>query len=169
MMTQAEGRTMPKVTLYVKDAYADIWERARKLTDDSEESLSTLVSEALKAAVEQREAAQREAEEVRNVIEELKARMEPVEVEVDEPRKQVVRFTGTLLASSPDPEEEIYMTRGGKIIVFGQLADGSNSYYIFDSIEDLKEATDNDRVRLSQEMISEAFETLGKPFVVEIE
>jgi hypothetical protein len=47
--------TMPKATLYVKDADAATWERAKALTGDTEESLSSVVSELLRSYVERQE------------------------------------------------------------------------------------------------------------------
>jgi hypothetical protein len=46
---------MPRVTLYVKDTDIEVWNRARALSNDSDESLSSLVSEGLRLAIQQRE------------------------------------------------------------------------------------------------------------------
>jgi hypothetical protein len=51
-----------KVTRYVEDADAATWERAKALTGDTEESLSSVVSELLRSYVERQEAL-RSAEE----------------------------------------------------------------------------------------------------------
>src|SRR5258708_32901745 len=57
-----EEAHMPKVTLYVKDGDAPVWDRAKALTGDTEESLSSVVSELVKSYVDGQES-RRTAEE----------------------------------------------------------------------------------------------------------
>ena len=56
-MGATKGTFVPKVTLYVKDSDAPIWEKARALAGAGDESLSALVTDALRQRVELLEAA----------------------------------------------------------------------------------------------------------------
>jgi hypothetical protein len=121
--------SMPKVTLYVKDADSNIWERARKLAGDSD-SLSRIVTEALAAYVPQREAIV--------ALEKRSARkMKAVELKGIVPggiAPQKVRFVGALLFSLPKTvyrrleasknaeieqvgTTDLYLTGGGTLVV----------------------------------------------------
>ena len=160
--TQLEGKIVPKITLYVRDAYADVWDRARKLTDDSDDSLSSFVSDALKDAVERKEEEQ-QAESA------LADRMEPVELELygrrNQDHSQTVRFTGVLLAQDEREIYSIYQTKGGKFVLHVDTPLDGSSHSVYDSLEELQEADE----KLDQGLLADAFEAVGRPFIIDID
>src|SRR6187200_2318353 len=103
----AEVSRMPKVTLYVKDADAPIWERARQLAGDS---LSSVVCRALSAYVaEQEEMARAKRHAEMNTAEVT------IDVEPDGRPARKVRLVGTLAHEAVNGDA--YITTSGKIVL----------------------------------------------------
>ena len=128
-MTTTEVTTMPKVTLYVKDADEAIWERARKIAG---ESLSAIVSQALAEYV----AAQEQKAAALETLREEATTHVLDHVPEDGPARKV-RFTGILVHEFMDSglhTYEFYLTTSGKVIEANDVA--GLSAIVYDSYED---------------------------------
>lgn len=112
-MTTTEVSRMPKVTLYVKDADAPVWERARQLAGDS---LSSVVGRALSEYVEQEETRLK----AKSALEREATAVE-IDVEPKERPKRKVKFRGVLAAEGDVAFSgmylDAYVTTSGKIVV----------------------------------------------------
>jgi hypothetical protein len=108
-MTPVEAPRMPKVTLYVKEADEPIWDRARQLAGDS---LSSIVSRALAAYVEEQETRAKAQTEMQRAAETVTLLVEPH----DRPTRKV-RFTGVLAHESNAGGTHAYVTTSGKVVL----------------------------------------------------
>ena len=78
---------------------------------------------------------------------------------------QTVRFTGACLARDESQTTAIYMTKGGRFVLhFDSALDGS-THKVYDSLEELRE----DREDLDDGLLADAFEAVGRPFVIHID
>lgn len=162
---------MPRVTLYVREADQEVWERAKALAG-GEESLSAVVSEALRQYVERWERQEKAREK-------LQQQMEPIELKVnawrgnepDHRRTYRVRFTGTLVGTT-DPDgwrsgdwTEVYLTEGGNLVVYGSWKD----FLFYKKCEDFDELIESYGQRLGEDVLAEIAEAMGEDYAVEIE
>lgn len=134
---------MPRVNVYVKPDDMALWEEAKKLAG-SEDSLSGLVTEALRDFVGRREAEKRYGLQMRPYDLPVSVVDLPGETKVLER----VRFVGALVASriwpydeddEHQPNYQIYLTKGGKLILYVKFADKpvTGQYQTFDSLDAL--------------------------------
>lgn len=155
---ESRGPSMPRVTLYVKDSDAGIWDRARALTSGSEDSLSSFVSDALQVAVMRRERQLRADRENADHFETIE--LEGVEpADLSQPKK--LRFVGLLVHE--DKGSTVYITRGKKIVVESG-PDGALN--VFDSFEDFEEVAKSYK---NTSVIHEVADALGEQYFEEIE
>lgn len=156
-MPVAEVNRMPKVTLYVKDADAPLWERARQLAGDS---LSSIVSRALAAYVEEQErraAAQSALERGAATV--------TLEVEPDEGPSRKVRFTGVLAYEGEESiHQDAYVTTSGKVVIAHFIDDGQiGSLTVFDSYKQFLSTNPSTVVGAA------VAETIGEEWIEEID
>jgi hypothetical protein len=154
---------MPKVTLYVKDADQEVWDRAKRLGDGSGESLSSFVSEALRAAVQRRD-------EALEVAASVAGRMEQVELQLHGPlndhHTQTVRFTGVCVAMDDSRTIKIYMTRGGRFVLHFDHPKEGATHKVYRRLEDLR---DEYKDVMDERLIADAFGAVGRPYVIDID
>lgn len=162
--TETERRPpVPRVTLYVRDSDAGVWDRARALSAGSEESLSSLATEGLAIVVERRERQAR-------LDSENADRMEQVELEgvdwhdAEKPRR--LRFVGVV--ASEQGRYVTYITRAKKVVLEYVDPLTPNQLAIFDSFDDFKEQT-ADRFELDPSLLTETADALGEDYYEEIE
>jgi len=159
-MSTAEVLRMPKVTLYVKDADAPIWERARQLAGDS---LSSIVSLALAAYVDEQETKARAGSALQRDAVPMTLDVEPE----DGPRRKV-RFTG-VLAYEGDAHEalDVYVTTSGKIVLAHNARFASDmrtvSVTIFDTYQEFLSSDPNPNAGAG------VAEVLGEEWIEEID
>lgn len=165
--------TQDKITLYVRKQDRELWERARALAG-GEASLSALVADALKEYVE-REERRREAEQ------QIEEEMQDYELEIYGPGQAsyTLKFRGTLLAADENyvGGPEIYITKAGKFVLYDyDRLEGWASYWLFDSLNDLVAWVEEGRAkedryfeRITDVLLAEAAERLGKDLVIEID
>jgi hypothetical protein len=164
------GARMPKVMLYVSDADAAIWERARDLAGDGD-SLSAIVSRALAAYVEQREREQRAEDSLQNSMREYLLLHESDD---DTPRK--FRFTGALIHTSSEGHGRItrvYLTKARRIVVEAENRSGNSRVDVYDGFEDFAENSRTqdpavDRDEYAKAMLVDVSEALGREWVEDI-
>jgi hypothetical protein len=153
---------MPKVTLYVKDVDAPIWERARQLAGDS---LSSIVGRALAAYVT--------AEENRATAQtalERKAQSIVIDVEPEEGPSRKVRLTGVLAAEGIKTNRymiDAYVTTSGKIVLL-ENAQGisglrAESVRVFEDYDEFLQAEP------TEELGAAIAEALGEEWIEEID
>ena len=163
MDASTEQRTaVPRVTLYVRDADTPTWDRARALLEgDDENSLSSLVTEALLALVERRER-ERKAET------ELRDSMETIELSgLDWRNRELprrLRFTGVFVHE--DGTAAFYLTQAKKIVMEVSEA-GETLLHVFDDFYDFREAAE--RLQIVERAIQPVAEALGVEHFEEIE
>lgn len=154
--------TVPRVTLYVREADAPVWDRARALTSGSEDSLSSLVTEGLTQVVERRE---RQLRAEKNTSD----RMGPVELngvdwyDEDKPRK--LRFSGVVV--SEQGRAAVYITRGKKVVVEVVDRMGSTRIVVFDSFEEFRDT--REQLDLDPSSIIETADAMGEEYYEEID
>jgi hypothetical protein len=157
----AGGTFVPKVTLYVKDTDALVWENARALAGAGDESLSALVTDALRERVERLEA-QRKIEGGHNTT---------ITLAVGAPEKKV-RFTGRLIASRrlDGVETQIYQMKDGRIVWFQEHEKG-NVYDIHESLEALADKTMGQGGVLDDVtvLLEHAFAAAGEEFLIDLD
>lgn len=154
---------MPKITLYVKDDQLQAWERARSLSSESGTSLSTFVSEAIERAVSSRDAelADKSARTRQMELVELQLRGT-----LNDNRLQTIRFTGSCIARDESQSIRIFTTKGGKFVLhFDHPVEGS-TYKAYDTLDALRE---DYKDVMDDQLITDAFAAMGKPFVIEID
>lgn len=162
--TVVQRASMPKVTLYVKDSDATVWDRARVLVSGGDEdSLSSLVTEALSLLVDRRER-EREAEKV------MADRLESVELDgVDGrdpniPRR--IRFKGMLAHESRDTS--FYVTKGKQIVAETQAGDHS-AISVFENFDELKTAVDRGGSWKDDAVLDAVAQALGEDYYEDID
>jgi len=99
----------------------------------------------------------------------LTDRMEAVELEswgaANGYHEQTVRFTGARLAQDESQINTVCLTKGGKFILhFDSPVEGS-AHKVYDSLEELRE----DREDLDEGLLADAFEAVGRPFIIDID
>ncbi len=157
---------MPKVTLYVRDEDQPVWARAHALAAKMEDSLSAIVTEALRRYLDQkeREHAARAA---------WAGKMQPVELRVDHGAQFTVRFTGTRLATlrqQDGKERTVYLTAAGKLVYYEQLTEDVGAYEVFDSFDALQHALVRSEGPMAvDEFLARVAEALGTEFVLHID
>lgn len=161
-----EVYSMPKKTIYIRLGDIELWEKAEKLAG---ESLSALLIEALRQYVEKRERELKAREERQTEMENVTLEITPVDGAtgfVLSNRAYKVQFTGTLLGSTSGiPRYDVYLTKGGKLIVYYTATDIAG-YEEFDTLEDLaNEYAD----KLGDDIMTEIADALGEEYVVKIE
>ena len=158
---------MPKVTLYVREAEQDLWERAKALAG-GEESLSSIVTEALREYVKRKEREREAQSKLQDAMSEVV--LQVAYVTGDGPRGSYkIRFVGVKLAEGEDPDTgdtfEIYMTRSGRFVLYGYHAGGDFFYHnVYNSFEELSK-----RSGVPADVLADAAEAIGKEYVVDIE
>lgn len=153
-MTAAEVSRMPKVTLYVKEADEPIWERARQLAGDS---LSSIVSRALEAYVDEQESRARAQSAV-----ESEAAPVTLDVEPTERPSRKVRFTGVLAHEGNAGTADAYVTTSGKVVIARFVGFRTESVEVYDTYDEFV-ASEPD-----EELGAAVAETLGKEWIEEI-
>ncbi len=152
---------MPRVTLYVKDSAAQVWERAKALVGDGDESLSSLVTEALEALVSRRE---REVAATAKLREQMK-QIDLAGFDFDDPgQPRNLRFVGVCVGKVG--EAAAYVTRGHKIITESS-GQGGNYYSVFNSFDELRVHEVGEE--MDQELMSRIADSLGARYIEEIE
>lgn len=154
---------MPKVTLYVKDADLEVWDRAKRLTGDSSDSLSSFVSEALRAAVVRKGQALGAAASVTGRMEPLELRLHGI---LNDHHAQTVRFTGACVAEDESRTIRIYMTKGGKFVLHFDHPQEGATHKVYRRLEDLR---DEYKDVMDERLIADAFAAIGRPFVIDID
>lgn len=144
MVDAAEVTGMPKVTLYMKDADAPIWERARQLA--GENGLSAVVSRALAAYVNEHEKRATATSEL-----ERRATTITLQAQPDGGPQRKVRFTGVRAGESD--QFDAYVTTGGKVV----LDDRDGGVFVCDGYEDFTAMSPEDN-----EIRAAVAESLGK-------
>lgn len=162
-MTVAEVSRMPKVTLYVRDADAPVWEKARHLAGDS---LSSIVSRALAAYVDEEETRAR----AKNAIERDAVSI-TLDVQPDDERpRRKVRFTGVLAHEGEESHSyaDAYVTTSGKVILAIQIPSmvglRTDRVVVYESFDDFA-ASANPHL----ETKAAVAEILGEEMIEEIE
>ena len=155
------GTCVPKVTLYVKDCDAPVWEKARALAGAGDESLSALVTDALRQRVERLEAQRKiEAGDITTIT-----------LAVGDPEKKV-RFTGRLLVSRRlgGAETQIYQMKDGRIVWFQQRRNG-NLYELYESLAKLADKTMSQGVVTDEDtaLLEEASAAAGEEFLIDLD
>jgi hypothetical protein len=157
----AGGTCVPKVTLYVKDSDAPVWGKARALAGAGDESLSALVTDALRQHVERLEAHQK-IEAGNTTI---------ITLAVGHPEKKV-RFTGRLLVSRRlgGAETQIYQMKDGRIVWFQQHRNG-NVYDIYQSLVTLADKMMSQGVVTNEDtdLLEEASAAAGEEFLIDLD
>lgn len=153
---------MPRVTLYIKDSDAAIWDRARALTSGSEDSLSSLVSEALDLLVTKREQLQQRA---------AGDTMEAIELEgvdrFDNEKPRKMRFVGVLAVEGSN--FDIYITRGRKVILEERSPIAENRLSVWDSFNEFRDEVESERLPLSAAELTQVAEAMGIEYVEDID
>lgn len=156
---------MARVTLYIREADRDVWEKAKALAG-SDDSLSGVVVEALRDYVENEERR-------RNAKDECDQEMKPVELLVNvrnqhtgkfTAAKRKVRFVGVLLYSLGP--RRVYLTRGGKLVSYCEDSSGIGWCDEYETIDDLAEA---EREFLGDDALAEIAESMGEEYITEID
>ena len=153
-----------RVTLYVKDAAAGIWERAKKVTEEDDESLSGFVTDAVLTAVERRER-EREATKARGAaIEEIE--LKGVDYHKDEMVRRL-RFRGVLVLENPGAKASFYVTAGKKVVVehWSPIPNGQPALELFDSYQEFLDESE----RFDAEAINAVADAVGEEYLEEIE
>ena len=159
---------MPRVTLYVREADEELWERAKALAGDAE-SLSAMVTEALREYVTRKERAMAAREATTAAMQEIELEVNVESGGMLTARTHKVRFTGALLAESGVDYggfdyHAIYVTRGGRFVLYTRGEDG-RLYRVYDTLDRLARANRH----LPKELLARAAEALGEEYVVEID
>lgn len=154
------GRSpVPRVTLYVKDSDAPIWDRARALVSTDENSLSAFVTEALETLVVKRERQQQAGDT-------LDAQLESIEISgvdwFNDERPKRVRFKGALAHESG--QATYYVTKGKQVVVEFAHPTGKDRIRVFESFDEFKEASDGD-----PETIQAVADAIGEDYFEEID
>lgn len=152
-MTATEVARMPKVTLYVKDSDAPIWDKARQIAGDS---LSSIVSRALAAYVEQDEM-RKQAE---SALEKQASRIE-FDVDPDDRPKRRVGFTGVLVFEGRD--DDVYVTTSGKVIRTSTFGSRVEEMLVYDDFDDFEAS------KPGEEAIAAVAAALGVRWVQELD
>ncbi|BAS29381.1 hypothetical protein [Limnochorda pilosa] len=156
---------MPKkVTLYVRDGDGQLWERAKALAG-GDDSLSGLVTEALRRYVDEQERKQAARQEVKDRMREYVLETTIISGGVVTGSKRKVRFVGALLAEGQEATtiHDVFLTSGGKLVHFIEASDG-NFYDVYETLDDLAA-----RAAVPEDVLAEAVEALGEEYVVNID
>lgn len=153
---------MPRVTLYVKDSDAPIWDRARALVSGSDEdSLSALVTECLAAGLEKRERALKVEKSISDQLENIE--LVGVNAGTEQPRR--IRFKGFLAHESE--HTSVYVTKGKQIILEGTQWPTSE-ITVFESFDELREAVERGGAWPAG-MMEDVAEAIGEEYFEELE
>jgi hypothetical protein len=152
---------VPKVTLYVKDSDAAVWEKARALAGAGDESLSALVTDAVRQRVALLEGQRKiDAGDTTTIT-----------LAVGEPEKKL-RFTGRLIASRrlDGADTQIYQMKDRRIVWFQERRQG-NVYDIHESLEDLADKMMGQSGALDEVtiLLEEAFAAAGEEFLIDLD
>jgi hypothetical protein len=134
-----------------------VWDRAKVLAGGGGESLSKLVTDALRARVESLDAYdKRMAGDTTAII-----------LEVEDPPKKL-RFTVRLLATrgiASGADAFIYQILDGRVVYYEE-GSPANTYQIHNSLDDLKEALDRaGSLERLEELLKEAYDSAGEEFL----
>jgi hypothetical protein len=140
-----EETAMPKVTLYVKESDSPVWDKAKKLTGNTDESLSGVVSELLKSYVERHESQKSAEEKTGRSMQELEFELGG---ELNNNIRRTARFTGALLATGhgyqvggDQNQYALFVTSGGSLVVHATSGRGS-TVEIFRRFDDFNGAVE---------------------------
>jgi len=148
--------------IYVREGDKELWERAERLAGDRD-SLSSLLSDALREYVESREREEAARQALQERMEEYEFQITAVDPQTNfvlPGREYKIRFIGALLSEVGNTE--VYLTKGGKLIMT-ELCPGTGLFYReYDDVDEL--IADNED-ELDENTIAEITEGLGKEYV----
>jgi hypothetical protein len=153
--------TVPRVTLYVKDSDAPIWERAKALTSGADDSLSSFVAEALTDLVQKRERSLQATRDLADHMETVKLNGADY---FDEEKPRKLRFTGMLVTE--DAGTTVYITKAKKVVMEVYRPHGADLLRVFESFEEFR---DDDRHGLDASTITMVADALGEEYFEEID